>query len=91
VLRQWDCTGARWDFSPALRTAETHVTVADARPFHCTKADRGLKKSSRRWEGKMRARKRVLQLLLVGAALAGVLIIQAAAAEPGVVTSNKAR
>ena len=32
-------------------------------------------------------RKRFLQLLLVGAALAGVLMIQAGPASPGVVTS----
>jgi hypothetical protein len=39
----------------------------------------------------MRSRKRVIQLLLVGAALAGVLIIQAASAEAGVLTNNKSR
>jgi hypothetical protein len=38
-------------------------------------------------EGQMRNRKRFLQLLLVGAALAGVLIIQAAPAGAGVLTS----
>jgi hypothetical protein len=39
----------------------------------------------------MRSRKRVLQLLLVGAALAGVLIIQAASVEAGVLTNSKTR